>query len=37
MTKAGLETGVQGEMRNWRRRLDRRGVKVLDAAWKESP
>ncbi|KZP25368.1 hypothetical protein FIBSPDRAFT_888176 [Athelia psychrophila] len=28
-------SGVQGEMREWRRRLLRRGVAVLDADWKE--
>ncbi|KAJ7492093.1 hypothetical protein FB451DRAFT_516219 [Mycena latifolia] len=29
------EAGVQGEMREWRRRLQRRGIRVLDAEWKE--
>ncbi|KAJ7110361.1 hypothetical protein C8R43DRAFT_165613 [Mycena crocata] len=29
------EAGVQGEMREWRRRLLRRGIRVLDAEWKE--
>lgn len=28
-------SGVQGEMREWRRRLLRRGIAVLDAEWKE--
>jgi len=36
MTSRALEAGVQGEMREWRRRLARRGIKVLDADWKES-
>lgn len=30
-----LEAGVQGEMREWRRKLARRGIKMLDADWKE--
>ncbi|KAJ3845314.1 hypothetical protein EV361DRAFT_875134 [Lentinula raphanica] len=30
-----METGVQGEMREWRRRLARRGIKILDGEWKE--
>ncbi|KAK0233540.1 hypothetical protein IW262DRAFT_1331000 [Armillaria fumosa] len=29
------EAGVQGEMREWRRRLARRGVKLLDTEWKD--
>ncbi|KAJ7665105.1 hypothetical protein DFH06DRAFT_1041290 [Mycena polygramma] len=28
-------TGVQGELREWRRRLLRKGVRVLDAEWNE--
>ncbi|KAF7302547.1 F-box domain-containing protein [Mycena chlorophos] len=28
-------TGVQGEMMEWRRRLQRRGVRMLDGDWKE--
>ncbi|KAF7967125.1 hypothetical protein HWV62_35718 [Athelia sp. TMB] len=28
-------SGVQGELREWRRRLLRRGIAVLDADWKE--
>jgi hypothetical protein len=36
MTSRALEAGVQGEMREWRRRLARKGIKVLDADWKES-
>ncbi|KAF5375201.1 hypothetical protein D9758_000558 [Tetrapyrgos nigripes] len=31
-----LETGVQGEMREWRRRLARRGVRVVDGEWKDA-
>jgi len=33
MTGRALEAGVQGEMREWRRRLARRGIQVLDADW----
>lgn len=29
------DTGVQGEMREWRRRLARRRIRLLDADWKE--
>ena len=29
------EAGVQGEMRDWRRRLSRRGIRVLDAEWND--
>ncbi|KZT30949.1 hypothetical protein NEOLEDRAFT_1126633 [Neolentinus lepideus HHB14362 ss-1] len=29
------EAGVQGLMREWKRRLARRGIKILDADWKE--
>lgn len=36
MTLQAQECGVQGEMREWRRRLLRRGIRVLDADWKES-
>ncbi|KAI0059050.1 hypothetical protein BV25DRAFT_1829363 [Artomyces pyxidatus] len=28
-----LEAGVQGEMREWRRRLGRRGVRLVDGDW----
>ncbi|KAJ4002221.1 hypothetical protein F5050DRAFT_1718411 [Lentinula boryana] len=31
-----METGVQGEMREWRRRLARRGIRVLDGEWKDA-
>lgn len=31
MTPRALEAGVQGEMREWRRRLNLRGIAVLDA------
>ncbi|TCD68114.1 hypothetical protein EIP91_011567 [Steccherinum ochraceum] len=33
MSDRALEAGVQGEMREWRRRLGRRGIRVLDADW----
>lgn len=29
------EAGIQGEMRLWKRRLERRGVRLLDADWRE--
>jgi hypothetical protein len=35
MTLHAQGAGVQGEMREWKRRLSRRGIKVLDADWKE--
>lgn len=35
MTLHAQEAGVQGEMREWKRRLTRRGVKLLDVDWKE--
>jgi hypothetical protein len=35
MTLHAQGAGVQGEMREWKRRLARRGIKVLDADWKE--
>jgi hypothetical protein len=36
MTLHAQGAGVQGEMREWRRRLNRRGgIKVLDADWKD--
>lgn len=35
MTLHAQGAGVQGEMREWNRRLCRRGIKVLDADWKE--
>ncbi|KAF5392530.1 hypothetical protein D9757_002317 [Collybiopsis confluens] len=31
-----METGVQGEMREWRRRLMRKKILVLDAEWKDT-
>ena len=34
VTGRAMEAGVQGEMREWRRRLARRGIQVLDADWK---
>lgn len=36
MSSHARETGVQGEMREWRHRLARRGIQVLDAAWTPS-
>ncbi|KAI0259920.1 hypothetical protein BC834DRAFT_973836 [Gloeopeniophorella convolvens] len=30
-----LEAGVQGEMREWRRRLARRGVRLVDGEWRD--
>ena len=30
-----LEAGVQGEMRDWRKRLARRGVRLVDQEWKD--
>jgi len=30
-----LDTGVQGEMREWRRRLARRRIRLLDADWND--
>ncbi|KAI6008402.1 hypothetical protein F5J12DRAFT_828519 [Pisolithus orientalis] len=35
MSNRAQETGVQGELRNWRRRLGRRGIRVLDADWQD--
>ena len=35
MTLHAQGAGVQGEMRDWRRRLARRGITVLDADWNE--
>ncbi|KAG1749757.1 uncharacterized protein EDB91DRAFT_1235223 [Suillus paluster] len=31
------EAGIQGEMREWSRRLTRRGIRLLDGNWKETP
>jgi hypothetical protein len=36
MTPRAQEAGVQGELREWRRRLAPRGIRVLDADWKMS-
>lgn len=36
MTSMAQEAGVQGEMREWRRRLSRRGIRVLDADWNDN-
>lgn len=36
MSSHAREAGVQGEMRDWRHRLARRGIAVLDATWAPS-
>ncbi|KAJ4477948.1 hypothetical protein C8R41DRAFT_897101 [Lentinula lateritia] len=36
MGPRAMEAGVQGEMREWRRRLARRGVRVLDGEWQDA-
>ncbi|KII93994.1 hypothetical protein PLICRDRAFT_153229 [Plicaturopsis crispa FD-325 SS-3] len=36
MTLHAQGAGVQGELREWRRRLLRRGIRVMDADWRES-
>ncbi|KAG1757829.1 hypothetical protein EDB19DRAFT_68241 [Suillus lakei] len=36
MTSRAQEAGIQGEMREWNRRLTRRGIRLLDGNWKES-
>ncbi|KAJ4485694.1 hypothetical protein J3R30DRAFT_3817002 [Lentinula aciculospora] len=36
MGPRAMEAGVQGEMREWRRRLARRGIRVLDGEWKDT-
>ncbi|KAL0580831.1 hypothetical protein V5O48_001207 [Marasmius crinis-equi] len=36
MGTVAQEAGVQGEMREWRRRLARRGIRVLDADWRDT-
>lgn len=35
MTSKALEAGVQGELKFWRQRLLRRGIRVLDTDWKD--
>lgn len=37
MSVRAHESGVQGEMRDWRRRLGRRGIRVLDGDWQDMP
>lgn len=37
MTSRAQEAGIQGEMREWDRHLTRRGIRLLDGNWKESP
>ncbi|KAG2154579.1 hypothetical protein DEU56DRAFT_769257 [Suillus clintonianus] len=36
MNSRAQEAGVQGEMREWNRRLTRRGIRLLDGNWKET-
>lgn len=36
MNSRAQEAGVQGEMREWRKRLARRGIRLLDADWNEN-
>jgi hypothetical protein len=36
MTAGAQAAGIQGELREWRRRLAPRGIRVLDADWKMS-
>ncbi|KAL0951679.1 hypothetical protein HGRIS_008358 [Hohenbuehelia grisea] len=36
MTSRAQEAGIQGELLEWRRRLLRRGIRVLDADWQEN-
>ncbi|KAI0347648.1 hypothetical protein BDW22DRAFT_1403892 [Trametopsis cervina] len=33
MSSHAMEAGVQGELRQWKQRLARRGIKVVDATW----
>ncbi|KDQ63143.1 hypothetical protein JAAARDRAFT_147144 [Jaapia argillacea MUCL 33604] len=35
ISSRALEAGVQGELREWRRRLGRHGIRILDADWTE--
>ncbi|KIJ21981.1 hypothetical protein PAXINDRAFT_95433 [Paxillus involutus ATCC 200175] len=37
MNNHAQEAGVQGEMRNWRRRLARKGIRLLDGDWRDTP
>ncbi|KAG6330765.1 hypothetical protein ID866_8321 [Astraeus odoratus] len=37
LSNRAQETGVQGEMRDWRRRLGRKGIRVLDGDWQDMP
>ncbi|KAF8899136.1 hypothetical protein BD779DRAFT_1666859 [Infundibulicybe gibba] len=36
MNSRAQEAGVQGEMREWRRRLSRQGIRLLDADWRDN-
>jgi len=35
LSSRAQEAGVQGEIKEWRRRLMRRGIRVLDVDWNE--
>lgn len=35
VTSMAREAGVQGEMREWGRRLERRGIRLLDGEWRD--
>ena len=35
ISSVAQEAGIQGEMRLWKRRLERRGIRLLDANWHE--
>ncbi|KAG0702748.1 hypothetical protein DFH29DRAFT_804616 [Suillus ampliporus] len=37
MNSHAQEAGVQGEMKEWNRRLTRKGIRLLDGDWKEKP
>lgn len=34
VTSVAQGTGVQGHMRDWQRRLERKNIQLLDADWK---
>lgn len=36
VSSVAQSTGVQGQMRDWKRRLERRNIQLLDADWKAS-
>jgi len=37
LSSMALDTGIQGQMRDWNKRLARNGVRVLDQEWREEP